>query len=190
MGIHLEIRAIELAMHSLQFFHDDAYVSMNISPQTITSASLAQLFNEHIDLSRIALEITEHDAVNQYEEIADRLKPYRARGLKIAVDDAGSGYASFRHILNLRPDYIKLDISLTRGIDKDPAKRALAVALVHFSRDTGSQLIAEGVETSEELATLIELGIQKAQGFFLGRPLRLAELPEHALKSQGVTVIA
>jgi EAL domain-containing protein (putative c-di-GMP-specific phosphodiesterase class I) len=189
MGIHLEIRAIELAMHSLQFFHDDAYVSMNISPQTITSASLAQLFNEHIDLSRIALEITEHDAVNQYEEIADRLKPYRARGLKIAVDDAGSGYASFRHILNLRPDYIKLDMSLTRGIDKDPAKRALAVALVHFSRDTGSQLIAEGVETSEELAILIELGIQKAQGFFLGRPLRLAELPEHALKSQPVTVI-
>lgn len=188
MGVRLEVRAIELAMRNIKKFQNNAYVSMNISPQTITSASIAKLFNESDDLPRIVLEITEHDAVHQYEEISETLKPYRARGLKLAVDDAGAGYASFRHILNLRPDYIKLDISLTRDIDIDPARRALAVALVHFSRDTGSDLIAEGVETSTELSTLIELGITKAQGFFLGRPLRLQELPEHALKPQKIDI--
>jgi EAL domain-containing protein (putative c-di-GMP-specific phosphodiesterase class I) len=188
MGIHLEVRAIELAMSNIQYFHDDTYISMNISPKTITSASIVQLFDSSNALSRIVLEITEHDAVHQYEEIAETLKPYRAQGLKVAVDDAGAGYASFRHILNLRPDYIKLDISLTHSIDSDPARRALAAALVHFSNDTGCDLIAEGVETSEELATLIELGIHKAQGFFLGRPLRLQEFPAHLLKSPSVNM--
>ena len=188
MGIHLEVRAIELAMSNIQYFHDDTYISMNISPKTITSASIVQLFESSNALSRIVLEITEHDAVHQYEEIAETLKPYRAQGLKVAVDDAGAGYASFRHILNLRPDYIKLDISLTHSIDSDPARRALAAALVHFSNDTGCDLIAEGVETSEELATLIELGIHKAQGFFLGRPLRLQEFPAHLLKSPSVNM--
>ena len=188
MGIHLEVRAIELAMSNIKYFHDDTYVSMNISPQTITSTSIAQLLNASHELSRIVLEITEHDAVHQYDEIAETLKPYRALGLKVAVDDAGAGYASFRHILNLRPDYIKLDMSLTHHIDTDPARRALAAALVHFSNETGCDLIAEGVENSEELSTLIELGIHKAQGFFLGRPLRLQEFPAHLLKSQNTTV--
>ncbi len=188
MGIHLEVRAIELAMSNIKYFHDDTYVSMNISPQTITSTSIAQLLNASHELSRIVLEITEHDAVHQYDEIAETLKPYRAQGLKVAVDDAGAGYASFRHILNLRPDYIKLDMSLTHHIDTDPARRALAAALVHFSNETGCDLIAEGVENSEELSTLIELGIHKAQGFFLGRPLRLQEFPAHLLKSQNTTI--
>lgn len=188
MGIHLEVRAIELAMSNIKYFHDDTYVSMNISPQTITSTSIAQLLNASHELSRIVLEITEHDAVHQYDEIAETLKPYRAQGLKIAVDDAGAGYASFRHILNLQPDYIKLDMSLTHHIDTDPARRALAAALVHFSNETGCDLIAEGVENSEELSTLIELGIHKAQGFFLGRPLRLQEFPAHLLKSQNTTI--
>jgi EAL domain-containing protein (putative c-di-GMP-specific phosphodiesterase class I) len=76
----------------------------------------------------------------------------------------------------LAPDRIKLDMSLTRDIDTDPARRALTVAFVHFARDTGSKLIAEGVETQAELATLIELGVSKAQGYFLGRPRKLQEL--------------
>lgn len=183
MGIPLEVRAIELAIYHIKYFQDEIYVSVNISPQTATSALFAQIFNQTTELARIVLEITEHDVINQYEEIAKALEPYRTLGLKLAVDDAGSGYASFGHILNLHPDYIKLDISLTHNIDTDPARRALAAALVNFSRDTGCDLIAEGVETSAELATLIELGIQKAQGFFLGQPLRLQDIPAHLLKS-------
>ena len=128
------------------------------------------------DLTRLVLEITEHAVVSQYQDIAAVLQPFRKRGLQIAIDDAGAGYASFRHILNLAPDRIKLDMSLTRDIDTDPARRALTVAFVHFARDTGSKLIAEGVETQAELATLIELGVSKAQGFFLGQPRKLQEL--------------
>jgi EAL domain-containing protein (putative c-di-GMP-specific phosphodiesterase class I) len=98
------------------------------------------------------------------------LRPLRARGLRLAVDDAGAGYASFRHILRLRPDHIKLDMSLTRNIDTDKSKRALALALIEFARETGSELIAEGIETQGELATLRELGVMRGQGYLLGRP--------------------
>ena len=112
------------------------------------------------------------------------LAPYRKRGLQIAIDDAGAGYASFRHILNLAPDRIKLDMSLTRNIDADPARRALVVAFVHFSNDTDCKLIAEGVETAAELASLQELGVSKVQGFFLGQVLSLQDLLK---KPWGVT---
>ena len=135
-------------------------------------------------LDRLVLEITEHAAVDHYEAIAERLKTYRERGLKIAVDDAGAGYASFRHILNLGPNRIKLDMSLTRDIDADPARRALAAALIHFSAETGSTLVAEGVETAAELATLKELGVNKAQGYFLGRPISAAQLLNHPLQAE------
>jgi EAL domain-containing protein (putative c-di-GMP-specific phosphodiesterase class I) len=89
------------------------------------------------------------------------------------VDDAGAGYASLQHILQLQPDLIKLDMGLTRNVDFDPARRALAAALVAFARDTGSQIIAEGVETTCELEALRSIGVEKAQGYFLGRPMAL-----------------
>jgi EAL domain-containing protein (putative c-di-GMP-specific phosphodiesterase class I) len=86
------------------------------------------------------------------------------------VDDAGAGYSSFGHILRLHPDYIKLDMSITRGIDRDRGRRALTAALIGFAHETGSELIAEGVETASELATLRALGVDKGQGYLLGRP--------------------
>ena len=95
----------------------------------------------------------------------------RARGALISVDDAGAGYASFRHILKLNPDVIKLDMALTRHIHLDPARRALASALVAFARNTNSRIVAEGVETASELEALRSIGIEKAQGYFLGRPM-------------------
>ena len=95
--------------------------------------------------------------------------------MQIAVDDAGVGYSSLQRILQLQPDLIKLDITLTRNISLDPARRALASALVAFARETGSGIIAEGVETQSELNTLRSIGIQKAQGYFLGRPMPIAE---------------
>jgi EAL domain-containing protein (putative c-di-GMP-specific phosphodiesterase class I) len=81
-----------------------------------------------------------------------------------------------RHILSIDPDIIKLDISLTNNIDRDRRRRALAGAMLEFARHTGSTIIAEGVETAEELATLRELGVKEAQGFHFGKPLKLAEL--------------
>jgi EAL domain-containing protein (putative c-di-GMP-specific phosphodiesterase class I) len=98
--------------------------------------------------------------------------------LRIAVDDAGAGYASFRHILNLAPDLIKLDVFLTQNIHTDRARRALAAALIRFSEETGSKIIAEGVETTLQLKVLRELGVTKAQGYLLGRPMPLASASE------------
>ena len=176
LGIELELRAIELALASLPHFNDGIDLSINASPDTVLDHRMAKMLEDLPSLEHVVLEITEHSAVERYEAIAARLKAYRERGLRIAVDDAGAGYASFRHILNLGPDRIKLDMSLTRDINADPARRALAAALIHFSADTGSQLIAEGVETAAEVSTLLELGVAKAQGYFLGRPMTLQGL--------------
>ena len=184
LGIELEVSAINIALQALPQLSPDTYISVNASPATIMSAALRAALEKINDLNRLVLEITEHDAVHQYEEIAASLKLYRSKGLKLAVDDAGAGYASFRHILNLRPDFIKLDVSLTRDIDTDPARRALAIAFVHFSRDTQSKLIAEGVETAAELETLVELGICKAQGYFLARPMKLKDIPNQKINTE------
>ena len=92
----------------------------------------------------------------------------------LAVDDAGSGYSSLRHILELRPTYAKLDISLVHGIDADDLRQALAAGLQYFARKTGCRLIAEGVETSEEADVLQRLGIEFAQGYLFGQPVLAA----------------
>lgn len=176
MGVELESRAIELALDIFPKLKKPNYLTINSSPELIMGGALDKLLGRITELDRVVLEITEHAIVQKYKEIAARLAPFRKRGLQIAVDDAGAGYASFRHILNLAPDRIKLDMSLTRHIDTDPARRALAVAFVHFSSNTGSQLIAEGVETDAELAMLKDLGVTGAQGYFLGRPMPLQDM--------------
>lgn len=176
LGVELESCAIKLALEIFPKLKKPSYLTINSSPELIMAGALDKLLKGVTELDRLVLEITEHAIVLKYKEIAARLAPFRKRGLQIAVDDAGAGYASFRHILNLTPDRIKLDISLTRNIDTDPARRALAVAFVHFSSNTGSQLIAEGVETAAELAMLQELGITGGQGYFLGRPMSVQDV--------------
>ncbi|WP_445003249.1 EAL domain-containing protein [Halomonas mongoliensis] len=161
--------AIELALTSLSDIPAAAYLSLNASPATILSGRLDDMF-ESYPLDRLMLEVTEHDVVDDYAGLFDSLASMRARGLRLAIDDAGAGYASFRHILRLAPDVIKLDRSLTHEIDRRDESRALAAALIGFASKTGSRLVAEGVETQEELATLREIGICKAQGYLLGRP--------------------
>ena len=165
----LELAAIELALASLSDIPAAAYLSLNASPATILSGRLDGMF-ESYPLDRLMLEVTEHDVVDDYADLFDSLASMRARGLRLAIDDAGAGYASFRHILRLAPDVIKLDRSLTHEIDRRDENRALAAALIGFASETGSRLVAEGVETQEELATLREIGICKAQGYLLGRP--------------------
>jgi EAL domain-containing protein (putative c-di-GMP-specific phosphodiesterase class I) len=168
----LELAAIRLALEGLACLPEPVYLTLNLSPATIMSGELANAL-EGQPAERIVLEITEHSAVADYAKISRSLEALRRRGLRIAVDDAGAGYASLRHILNLRPDLIKLDISLTRRIDRDDARRALASALIGFARVTSSEIIAEGVETASELKALKALGAGKAQGFHLGKPMSL-----------------
>jgi EAL domain-containing protein (putative c-di-GMP-specific phosphodiesterase class I) len=154
----------------------DVYVAVNGSPDLVASGALPELL-QSVDMSRVVLELTEHASVADYRELTDALAPLRAMGLRIAIDDAGAGYASMRHILSIEPDLVKLDISLTRGIDADCKRRALASALIAFARETDVEIIAEGVETSAELLTLRSLGVRRAQGYYLARPKPLADLP-------------
>jgi EAL domain-containing protein (putative c-di-GMP-specific phosphodiesterase class I) len=174
LGVALELAAIEAALPALAELPAHAHIGLNASPETVLSGALLVLFSE-FPAERIVLEITEHAHVANYDQLIAALQPLRDRGVMLAIDDAGAGYSSLRHILHLEPDVIKLDMSLTRNISLDPARRALGAALIGFARQTGSRIVAEGVETAAELHTLRRLGADKAQGYFLGKPLPLAE---------------
>ncbi|MGB3734699.1 MAG: EAL domain-containing response regulator [Ilumatobacter sp.] len=169
LGPELEIAAVRCALRCIDELPAAAYLSLNCSPTILRSPELAALLDD-VDPLRIVLEITEHHEILDYASTQDTLSTLRRRGIRFAVDDAGSGYSSLNHILELRPDIIKLDIALTSGIDRHPAKRALAAAMVTFATEVGASLVAEGVETIEELDTLTSLGIRSVQGYLLGRP--------------------
>ncbi len=168
-GVDLEVAAVRLALTALGALPEPLYLSVNVSADTVLSGRLGRILAD-VDETRVVLEVTEHAVVDDYHGLADALEPLRDRGVRLAVDDAGAGYASLRHILLLKPDFIKLDMSITRDIDSDIARAALAAALVHFGHRTGSRLIAEGVETASELKAVKVLGIHAAQGYVLGRP--------------------
>src|SRR5205823_3568670 len=122
------------------------------------------------DAKRLVIEITEHAPVEDYDALNEALRDFRASGGRLAVDDAGAGFSSLRHILRLVPDFIKLDGALTRGIDTDRTRRALGAALISFASEIGVPIIAEGVETQEEVDALRALKVSYGQGFFLGAP--------------------
>lgn len=143
---------------------------LNVSADTLVSHDILPLF-DGFPTDRITLEITEHDYVPDYAQLMRSLAPLRAKGIRIAIDDAGAGYASMAHILNINPDYIKLDISLTRQIDSDRKRRALAAALIEFARQTDASIVAEGIETAEEFDALRALGVQLGQGYYISPPV-------------------
>ena len=150
---------------------ESASVAVNVSPATLLGDGMAALLKGR-PLHRIVLEMTEHAVVEDYDELAAVLTPLRAEGLQVAVDDAGAGYASLRHVLAVRPDFIKIDMALTRGCDGDLARRTLLTALADFAEATSCRLVAEGVETEGELRAVASCGVHLAQGYFLARPSR------------------
>jgi EAL domain-containing protein (putative c-di-GMP-specific phosphodiesterase class I) len=177
LGIDLERRAVASALKALPMLPADAYIAVNASPDVIESGVLQPLLRD-ADPRRLVLEITEHVSVADYARLMEELTPLRAMGVKLAIDDAGAGYSSMRHILSVEPDLIKLDMSLTRGIDQDRKRRALASALIAFAHEIRASIVAEGVETAGELNTLCDLGVTKVQGYFLSRPKLIQDLPQ------------
>ncbi len=171
LGVQLEMMAIESAMAALPRLPADVYLSVNCSPRAAISPEVAALING--SASRMVVEITEHEAIEDYAVLAAALEEPRARGVRVAIDDAGAGFASLRHTLLLRPDIVKVDTSLTRNIDRDRAKRALTSALVSFGEEVDVAIVAEGIETREELDELVALGVPFGQGFYLARPAPL-----------------
>lgn len=168
-GAGLELAAARTALAALDQLAPNAFLSVNCSPSTTLDPGLMDMLTQ-LPPDRVVLELTEHAPVDDYGPLLGVLERLRAQGVRIAVDDAGAGYAGLRHVLRLRPDVLKLDVVLTRDIDTDPDRRALATALVAFAEEIDAVVIAEGIETAEELRTLRDLGIRFGQGYHLARP--------------------
>ncbi len=175
LGQELELLAFDSAITKIGSIPSKTALSINVSPQTVLSKGLRERLDD-APTERLILEVTEHSPVADYAALSSALERYREKGLRLAVDDAGAGYASLSHILNLKPDIIKLDISLSRGIDTDPVRRALAAAMIQFAWSIGGELVAEGVESPAELTALRELGINIVQGHLCAPPAPLEEL--------------
>ncbi len=141
---------------------------LNVDPHDFNDPAFNE--NEVKSPERVVIEITERTAIKDYPKFRERLRAFRERGFRFAVDDAGSGYAGLGSIANLEPNYIKLDISLINGIDTNFIKQNLVETMVKFSNDHGAKVIAEGVERAEEFKAVKELGVHLVQGFFLHRP--------------------
>ena len=169
MGVELELAAIRGALATLPFVPEGVYFGVNASPQLILSGALEPLIDA-APPGRLVVEITEHEAVEDYGALRTALAPVRER-IRVAVDDVGAGYSGLKHILDLRPDTLKLDMSLTRDVDIDPARRALIGAMVDFAAEIGCNMVAEGVETTGERDALKALGVEGAQGWLYSRAL-------------------
>lgn len=172
LGIDLEVAVLGAALRvAIERLPDGVYLSLKVSPATLVSPQLSSvLAATAFPVRHIVLELTEHVSITDYGALRAPLTRLASMGVRLAVDDAGAGFASFRHILRTRPDFIKLDQTLTRGIDADAAQRAFAAAVVMFAMEVGATVVAEGVETAEELDVLVSLSIDAAQGYLLGRP--------------------
>ena len=166
LGADLELSCMGAALRASVDLPRGAWVSVNLSPTTIGHQDVAAL--RRLTERRVALEITEH------ARVADFAAVRRAVGALtdslLVVDDAGAGYAGLSHILELHPDLVKLDISVIRGINRDVARQAMVAGMRHFTRLAHAQLLAEGIETAEEAASVRDLGVDLAQGYFFGRP--------------------
>jgi EAL domain-containing protein (putative c-di-GMP-specific phosphodiesterase class I) len=169
LGLELELLALSKALEQIDRLPAGIWLGLNLSATAVADPRARELLLGHPG-ANLGVEITEHTPIDDYERLNAHLLPLRTAGVNIVVDDAGAGFASLSHILQLRPDTIKLDISLVRGIHSDPVRRALARSLVGFAHEIGAALIAEGVETEEERATLAALGAVYGQGYLWGRP--------------------
>jgi EAL domain-containing protein (putative c-di-GMP-specific phosphodiesterase class I) len=170
----LELVAVGRALAVVEQLPGDWFVSVNVSPDTAMSGELASLL-AGVPGERVVLELTEQQQISDYGFLRPCLDRYRASGVRIAVDDAGSGYAGLQHILSLQPEILKLDRQLISGIDTDLARRALARCLVDFANEIGATVLAEGISSTPELDVLRGAGVTLGQGYYLGRPA--ADLP-------------
>ena len=188
LGVELELLAIRCALAHLDELPARARLSLNASPATLCTPELLEALAAAPG-GRLAIEITEHAPVEDYTALGAALGKLRARGVQLMIDDAGAGFSSFKHILDLHPDVIKLDLSLTRDIDSDPLRRALAASLVAFAGEIGATLVAEGIETRGELETLRALGVTQGQGYLLASP-GPGPVPGRVMISEAIPVSA
>ena len=172
----LEMLFRKKALERLHEIDNDKLLFINVDPDVIKAPEFKRgLTKEYLsslggEEKSIVFEITERTAISDYDAFYQILENYRNQGYQIAIDDVGAGYSGMKTINEIRPNYIKIDMDLIRNIDKDAFKQALLKAFVDTSRITNIKIIAEGIETKEELKTLIVLGVHAGQGYYLKKP--------------------
>ena len=184
LGVELEIVTMQAAVAAGRGLPAEAYLTLNVSPELALRPDVLAAVLAHVDRP-IVLEITEHAAIDDYAALraVARSLPIPAR---LAVDDAGAGFASLRHVLELAPDIVKIDRTIVEKIDRDPARQALVAGLRYFAAKRGIQLIAEGIETAAELAALVSLAIPLGQGYLLGRPVPVSQIDGAIVRLPGM----
>jgi EAL domain-containing protein (putative c-di-GMP-specific phosphodiesterase class I)/DNA-binding NarL/FixJ family response regulator len=169
LRVELEIAAVAKAVAGMELLPLPLYLSVNASPAVVVSSTFQKIIRS-CDCSRIVVEITEHARIDDYGRLDRALGKLRALGVRLAIDDAGAGFASLRHILQLAPDLIKLDRSLIQGIDHERSQQALAAGLISFADRIDATIVAEGIEHPRQVDALTALGVAYGQGYHLGRP--------------------
>src|SRR5271156_247442 len=162
-GLDLELAAVSMALEGARLRPSDVFLAVNVSPEAATSPRFFELLNSQDGTEALVVELTEHAVVEDYDVLTRSLGPLRERGVHVAVDDAGAGYASLRHVLRVKPDLIKLDVSLVADIDHDRDRLALATGITSFAQEVGTKVVAEGIETAAQLKCVTELGVDYAQ---------------------------
>jgi EAL domain-containing protein (putative c-di-GMP-specific phosphodiesterase class I) len=172
LGAELELAALRTALAHLEQLPREVLLTVNVSPRAFVSPKLIETMGG-VPPGRVVVEVTEDAPVQDYDVFEDGMRQLRARGVRLAIDDAGAGFSSLGGILRLAPEFIKLDISLIRTIASNEAGRATASALIRFASDIGAEIIAEGIESQTQLQALRGLGVVYGQGFYLARPAPL-----------------
>lgn len=172
----LEKIARDKALAGLGQLFRETKLFININPQVVNDPSFRPdeiiefLASLGAGANQVVFEITERTSIDDFSSFRRSLEHYRRHGFQIAIDDAGAGYSSLQAIAEIQPDFIKIDYSLVKDIDKAVTKKKLLETFHIFAQKTNSQIIAEGIESEDELACLKNMGIPYGQGFFLARP--------------------
>ena len=184
MMVRLEMACLHVQVEQARRLPPGSFLSLNVSPTL--ALCVTPLLDVVAAVDRpVVLEVTEHAEIDDYPRLMAALDQVRSHAM-LAVDDAGAGYAGLHHILELRPQYVKLDISLVRNIDSDPARQAMVTGMARFAESVGCDLIAEGIETENELTTLKLLRVAYGQGYFLARPAPIGAIPGAAPAADAV----
>jgi EAL domain-containing protein (putative c-di-GMP-specific phosphodiesterase class I) len=170
LGLELELAAIRNAIAGFRQMPEQVMLAVNASAQTVQAPGLIELVRELA--SRIVIEVTEHADLGDADSFIGAIAGLRELGVRLAIDDVGTGFSGLSRLLEMSPDLIKLDLSLTRDIDHDDQRASLTTSLVAFGRDAEIEVVAEGIETQAELDALMARGVRFGQGYYLGRPTR------------------
>lgn len=181
--VELEEILVRKALESRFQLPQDCFLSINVSPVLLVSDRWDHLLSDYPDMSGVVVEITEQNRIHDYDMVRAKLARIRAKGGSIAIDDTGSGYSSLKHVMELTPNFIKLDRFFVDGCHSEPAKLAMIEMIGQAADRLDAWIIAEGIELPPELDELMRLRVPMGQGYLLGRPApAMATVPRNIVE--------